>query len=47
MGREPTIRKKTTGSWVGIVLRNSDVNESWAMEKIVGYVKPAGRLKML
>lgn len=44
--REPTIRQKTRGGWVGIVLTHSTVDESWWIEKMAGYFKSAGRLKV-
>ena len=44
--REPTIRQKTRGGWIGLVLTHSTVDESWWIEKIAGYIKPAGRLKV-
>ena len=44
-GRGAVIRTKTVGGWIGVVLRNDTINESFSVEKISGNIIPAGRMK--
>jgi len=42
-GRQNRIRKRVRGRAIGIRLENTNSNETWAVEKVVGRVIPAGR----
>ncbi|MHA1409228.1 MAG: hypothetical protein ACTSQY_02705 [Candidatus Odinarchaeia archaeon] len=44
-GRKERIRKRVRGAYLGIKLYNSTADETWSIEKIIGKVEPAGRLK--
>lgn len=44
-GRKARIRTKVRGAWLGIKFYNSTASESWAVNKIFGDVKEAGRIK--
>ncbi len=44
-GRQKRIRKKARGKWLGIVLKNSTVSESWSLSKLSVITKIAGRIK--
>ena len=45
-GRGGTIRKKISGGYIGIMVKNSTANETFSFEKIAADIKPAGRLKI-
>jgi len=44
-GRKARIRSKVRGAWLGLKLYNSTKDESWAVNKIFGEIKEAGRIK--
>ncbi len=44
-GRQKRFRKKARGKWVGLVLKNSTVAESWSLSKLSINSKLAGRIK--
>lgn len=44
-GRQNRIRKKLRGAYLGLKLYNNTANETWAVEKITGEIKPAGKIK--
>lgn len=44
-GRQNRIREKVRGRYIGIKFSNDDADETWAIEKVVGELKPAGRKK--
>lgn len=44
-GRKNRIRVRARAAWLGIKLYNSTVSESWAINRVFGEIKPAGRIK--
>ncbi|HEB26232.1 MAG TPA: hypothetical protein ENI05_00445 [Porticoccus sp.] len=44
-GRQKRLRDKASGKWLGIVLKNSTVSESWSLSKLSINSKLAGRIK--
>lgn len=44
-GRQKRLRKKARGKWVGMVLKNSTANETWALGRLSVKIKIAGRIK--
>jgi len=44
-GRKARIRTKVRGAFLGIKLYNSTATETWAINKIFGEIKPAGKIK--
>jgi len=44
-GRKARIRTRARGAWLGIKFYNSTATETWAVNKIFGEVKEAGRIK--
>ena len=44
-GRKARIRTRVRGAWLGIKFYNSTAAETWAVNKIFGEVKEAGRIK--
>ena len=44
-GRQNRLREKARGKWLGIVLKNSTVSESWSLSKLSINSKLAGRIK--
>ncbi len=44
-GRQKRLRDKATGKWLGIVLKNSTIAESWSLSKLNINTKLAGRIK--
>ncbi len=44
-GRKKRIRKRASGKWLGIVLKNTTVSETWALSKLSIQTKKIGRVK--
>jgi hypothetical protein len=44
-GRQKRLRDKARGKWLGVVLRNSALDESWSLSKLSINTKLAGRIK--
>jgi hypothetical protein len=44
-GRQKRLRDKASGKWLGVVLKNSTVSESWSLSKLSINTKLAGRIK--
>ena len=44
-GRANRIRSRARGAYMGIKIGNDSASETWAIETIVGNIKPAGRIK--
>ncbi|KKL71598.1 hypothetical protein LCGC14_2093290, partial [marine sediment metagenome] len=44
-GRQKRLRKKARGKWLGAVLKNSTVSQSWSLSKLSINTKLAGRIK--
>ena len=44
-GRKARIRTKVRGAWLGIKFYNSTATETWAVNKIFGEIKPAGKIR--
>ena len=44
-GRKARIRSRVRGAYLGIKLLNSELSESWAVNKVYGEVKKAGKIK--
>ena len=44
-GRKARIRTRVRGAWLGIKFYNSTASETWAVNKVFGTIKDAGRIK--
>lgn len=44
-GRKNRIRKRVRGAYLGVKLYNSTASETWVVNKIIGEIKPAGKIK--
>ena len=44
-GRKARIRTRVRGAWLGIKFYNSTASETWAVNKVFGIIKDAGRIK--
>lgn len=44
-GRKARIRTKVRGAWLGLKFLNSELSETWAVNKIYADIKEAGRIK--
>lgn len=44
-GRKARIRTRARGAYLGIKFLNSTATETWAVNKVFGEIKPAGRIK--
>jgi hypothetical protein len=44
-GRQKRLRDKANGKWLGILLKNSTIAESWSLSKLSVNTKLAGRIK--
>jgi len=44
-GRKARIRTRIRGAWMGIKFYNSTASETWAINKVFGIIKDAGRIK--
>jgi hypothetical protein len=44
-GRKPRVRTRARGVYLGVRLKNTTVNETFSVEKVVGEIKPAGKVQ--